>query len=584
MVKKDDSCNLLQHTTSYMAKKFLNGGSISEYERIDPSENFEDEQENSNSGNAETFIGASGVISTAFDHFDKLSAHIERTKNIYSKRNVLIELSESELNQNIIDNEYEIISDIENDIKFYEEEFISDREDKTKLSYMEIAKLFEEENNFLCIDKMLNIYDRKYGLFVPLDKNSSDALIRRQSPEEIKNRLNKNTISEIVLWLHSKTHWRKIDGEKLKQINSNYVNFQNCTLKLPSLEIYEHSPSFYCTNVLSVDYSDEYCDDYKSSFFFKAINDSLGDSKRKIDLLQEIFAVAIAGIPLKHFYYFYGVPDSGKSKIVDILRCIVGEEYTSAIPLKNLDARFGLGLLDRKRLNVAGESNVITREGMEITKRITGGDYTLGEKKYENASEFYPQAALIFMSNHKLKIIDGQADLGFLNRMTVLEFSSSIPIEKQDAQLSLKLKSPDEINAIISWALQGVDRLYRNNFQLTHVANSEDYILSNSSTNLKSEQEILLARFRDYLNETFDIDSKSKEYYISVPDIFANFRTYMGLRETDDFEHKDNLCLHGILQDEYHLKKKRVKPPGQKTQQYGYYGLIPKEEMEGVAQ
>lgn len=233
------------------------------------------------------------------------------------------------------------------------------------------------------------------------------------------------------------------------------------------------------------------------------------------------------------------------------------------------------GGLARKRLSIAGECNEVTSAGMEIIKRLTGGDLTQGEKKYESAFDYFPEAVLIFMSNKKLRVLDGQADEAFLNRMTVLEFDRAIPLEKQDTKLSKKLKSANEIDAIIAWALEGVQRLYANNFRLTRTANPQDYILNDTSGITKNGREILVARFREYLQETFDINPKNKGDYVSVPDIFKGFKDYIGIAE--DFDYKEGLCLHDVLQNEFYLVKKRIKPAGHEHQIYAYIGLKSKQ-------
>jgi len=451
----------------------------------------------------------------------------------------------------------------------------SDVKKVENLSNLEMAELFEEDNKFLTIDKILNIYDKKFGLFIPFDSESTDLMIRRQAPPEIRNRLTSYIIREIVLWLKSKTNWEAIDGERLKRLNSNYLNFRNCTLELPTLQVYAHSPDFFCTSVLNVEYDERFVD-YRGSLFFKVLTDLIGDDPRKIDLLQEIFSVIIASIQLKYFYFLCGVPDSGKSKIADVLRYIMGSEYTSAISLKRFDGQFGLGGLRRKRLNIAVESNEITRAGIEIIKQLTGGDYCLGERKYEHAFEFFPQAVLVFISNHKLRVLDGQADQAFLNRMCILEFINSIPPDRQDNELASKLKSPTEINAIISWTLEGVQRLYRNNFRLTQIANPVDYITQDVIEESKNQREVITNLFSRYLEEYFNINPKDKIQYVSVSDIFDGFREYIGTDE--DFEYRESKWLHDTLQDSFNLEKRRVKPTGQLMQIYVYYGLSSKDE------
>jgi len=303
-----------------------------------------------------------------------------------------------------------------------------------------------------------------------------------------------------------------------------------------------------------------------------------GDNQERIDLLQEIFAITIANKNLKHFYYFYGVPDSGKTILTDLLKYIMGAEYTSALAWDRFDGEFKLSGLYRKRLNIAAESSKVTISGMEITKRLTGGDYISSGVKYEKDVEFYCLATLIFMSNHKLEVINGVPDKAFLNRMVVLEFSNSIPPEKQDGELFEKLKAPNEINAILAWALEGVKRLEQNNNKLTITANPEDFILHKSQIGVLHKKEDFVDSFKSYIIEEFDINSNNLKEFTVVPDIIRGFKDYIGVQDDISYEH--TLILHDILQDEMNLVKRRRTPYGKsralKAQEYAYLGLTPK--------
>jgi len=90
---------------------------------------------------------------------------------------------------------------------------LSDINEGTKLSRRQMAKIFADCNIFNIIDSVLHVYERASGLHVALNRDKANIIVRRQSPEEIKDKITSNTVSEIVLWLRSQENWKRMTGE-----------------------------------------------------------------------------------------------------------------------------------------------------------------------------------------------------------------------------------------------------------------------------------------------------------------------------------------------------------------------------------
>ncbi|UKJ47719.1 phage/plasmid primase, P4 family [Lysinibacillus sp. ACHW1.5] len=185
-----------------------------------------------------------------------------------------------------------------------------------------------------------------------------------------------------------------------------------------------------------------------------------------IKRLQELFGYVISGYrELKYLPFLLGVKDSGKSIILKLLEYLVGIENTTNLSFEQLNKSEYLVELFNKRLNTCGETSEVSLNKLDVFKKITGGDFIMARQLYNQPIKFVNTAVLVFAGNH-LPIIKGQDSYSaFSKRLLIFPFDYSVPKESQDIQLYDKLI--DEIDYIASWAIKGLKRLIKNNFEFT---------------------------------------------------------------------------------------------------------------------
>jgi putative DNA primase/helicase len=86
-----------------------------------------------------------------------------------------------------------------------------------------------------------------------------------------------------------------------------------------------------------------------------------------------------------------------------------------------------------------------------LIKLLTGGEEMTARPLYGAPFTFIPQFKLWFAGNHRPGIKGG--DYGVWRRVQLIPFSTIIPEEQRDPELSTKLKA--ELSGILNWALAG---------------------------------------------------------------------------------------------------------------------------------
>lgn len=105
-------------------------------------------------------------------------------------------------------------------------------------------------------------------------------------------------------------------------------------------------------------------------------------------------------------------------------------------------------------------------ESVAQIKQLTGDRNLLSsERKFCQRTQFTNQAKLLFCTNHPIRLSGEKDDTAFWNRLVLLPFENSVPVEKQDRDLLKKLQW--ERGWIIREALEAYRQLVQRNFQFT---------------------------------------------------------------------------------------------------------------------
>lgn len=430
---------------------------------------------------------------------------------------------------------------------------------KNNIEY-KVYKSLLERHQFRVHNDDVYIYKTKLGYFKKLTSHELKVLIRDGWNERIEMQLNKYKVDDII---------DRIKGTKSLQIDSNsfdqhddFVNFKNQVLCVISEELYDHTAKFNFKSYINANY-DPNIKEKKGKVFRKFIDQCTEGDTNKIKLLQEICGYAFSNYSnAKKFFVFIGKPHTGKSTLLDILKEIIGSEYTSAIPLHKLGDRFMTANLFEAKLNISGELNEGELKGLNTIKSLTGNDDLIAERKGKDPFVFKNRSKLIFAGNHMplLKRLDSTS--AFFDRIIFVMFNNSIPEDQRD--LNLKEKMLKEKDYIVSWAIKGLRRLISNNFIFTSCDESLEF---------KNQYIQDVNTAFSFIETCCDINSHNKDFRVHKKDLYGAYSKYcasnclIALNKTEFFNQLNSMSL----------EKKKFRFKGSIPLE-GYIGIALKED------
>lgn len=273
----------------------------------------------------------------------------------------------------------------------------------------------------------------------------------------------------------------------------------------------------YSWAIVDADYIED--SDICNAPVFKRFLESSLDYHEKPDktklLLQVIGYLLSDYVVAKKAFFFIGEPSSGKSKFLEFLQKLLGDEDVSQIPFSQLSSRFSQGLLRGKRLNVCTELPSDKFPSIEAFKALTAGDRVYGELKGKDGFDFYPRARIICAGNSVPvpRHVDGTVSI--TDRMTFLFFGHSIPREEWNLDLVNDLL--EERNIICSLAVKALREIAMQNFEFMLPDDSKAFVVS-----YKDSLNPVDAFFREVCEIQADATVSSQQLWDSFTEFCSN--------------------------------------------------------------
>lgn len=251
------------------------------------------------------------------------------------------------------------------------------------------------------------------------------------------------------------------------------------------------------------------------------------------DILLQIPAHAILGMfgrVYKKEYFLKGVPESGKSTLLDMYsRRFFGSSVCSAISLQALlNKRFSLAGLDGKILNVYADLGNQQITDIGLFKAIRGGDPFEVERKGKDPYSMTNKALLVFSANKYPKIICG--DDAFWKSWISLEFEKSFAM---DPTFFEKTFTDVNMSGLLNLVLERMREIIKNGLKLSD--NVESKWLNDASSSHRFIRECL---------------EKSKGAVIVKNDLYAQYAIYCDEGDYEVEGHRiftDAMKLQGAL-------------------------------------
>ncbi|MDG6877573.1 DNA primase family protein [Clostridium perfringens] len=310
--------------------------------------------------------------------------------------------------------------------------------------------------------------------------------------------------------------WDILVSKDFDNFNRNpyLVNVRNGLLDIRDMSFKEHTPSYLSTVQLNVEYNPQVdCPQFK-----KFLNEVL-DCKL-IPLVQEIVGYLLTtNTASQKAFVFWGPARTGKSTLLWVVEyLLLGKKNVSNIPWQEIGDKFKTAELLGKLANVFSDLPSKSIDDTGIFKVVTGEDYLMAEKKNKNPFKFKPFARLVFSCNELPRNYVDRTE-GFYRRLIIVPFNRQI--EKSKIDKALKYKFQREKEGILNWALEGLKRLYENNFEF-----SENELTDGVKKEYKRENNNVIS----FVEECCELDGLFSCSRIELYEAYKEFCVEAGLK------------------------------------------------------
>ncbi|XZN60519.1 phage/plasmid primase, P4 family [Clostridium perfringens] len=310
--------------------------------------------------------------------------------------------------------------------------------------------------------------------------------------------------------------WDILVSKDFDDFNRNpyLVNVRNGLLDIRDMSFKEHTPNYLSTVQLNVEYNPQVdCPQFK-----KFLNEVL-DCKL-IPLVQEIVGYLLTtNTASQKAFVFWGPARTGKSTLLWVVEyLLLGKKNVSNIPWQEIGDKFKTAELLGKLANVFSDLPSKSIDDTGIFKVVTGEDYLMAEKKNKNPFKFKPFARLVFSCNELPRNYVDRTE-GFYRRLIIVPFNRQI--EKNKIDKALKYKFQREKEGIFNWALEGLKRLYENNFEF-----SENELTDGVKKEYKRENNNVIS----FVEECCELDGLFSCSRIEIYEAYKEFCVEAGLK------------------------------------------------------
>jgi len=309
--------------------------------------------------------------------------------------------------------------------------------------------------HFRAIYELDELYMYKDGIYVPCEDILARLLQKTWDYSEIRKykALTTRNFSEIIGQLKRRNYIRY---ENIYGASKKYVNFKNGLLNLETLKLEPHDPEkFFLTQI-----PHNYNPNARSELFENFLRDVFPEQYHAV--LQEFIGYCLlSDCRFEKALAIVGREGTGKSTFLEAIWNAFGKENVSNFSIQQLETeRFTRVELLGKFVNIYNDLPYETIEDSAIFKQLCSGDPIGVEKKFHQPFQAKLHTKMIFAANQLPKPRDWSG--AFFRRWIIVEVNSAEG-RQTDPLMKEKLKSEEVAEAILAWAVEGLQRLLKNN-------------------------------------------------------------------------------------------------------------------------
>ncbi|MEM1485552.1 phage/plasmid primase, P4 family [Oscillospiraceae bacterium PP1C4] len=282
---------------------------------------------------------------------------------------------------------------------------------------------------------------------------------------------------------------------------TDHINLANGILDIRDMTLASHSPSFYSTIQLPINY----CPNAGCRRFVQYIKEITGNDQELACVLQEVVGYCLChNVKAEKAFFLFGMGKNGKSVFIKVIEQLVGNENISNVELEKLGSSFGIASMVNKNVNISAENELKTKLNTQYFKAIVSGDTLNISRKYKDDIQCSLSCKLIMLANS----LPDTADFtyGYFRKILIIPFNQKFDEENQDVYLFEKLSK--ELPGILNWALEGLNRLQANSYRF-----STSTAINNLMKSYNNEQNPTGDFFKEFYEEYENGKIKKSELY-----------------------------------------------------------------------
>lgn len=240
--------------------------------------------------------------------------------------------------------------------------------------------------------------------------------------------------------------------------NAHLIAFKNGVYNVADDQLHPFSPEYIITNKIPWDYNP----DAKCDLLDKTLDKLACNDPEIRALLEEVAGYTFyRRNELRKSFILIGDKANGKSTYLDMVNCMLGEQNTANLDLKDLGDRFSPASLFGVLANIGDDigDDFISGQTAAQFKKVVSGSRIRGERKGEKEFFFDPYCKMIYSANNIPRIKDKSGAV--IDRMIIIpfyaKFSRTDP--DYDPYIKYKLRERDAMERLIVLGIQGLRRV-----------------------------------------------------------------------------------------------------------------------------
>ena len=212
-----------------------------------------------------------------------------------------------------------------------------------------ISELFSASNFIASCQDEIYYYDKAHGCFVKRVASYVKRDLMNQFSNDERLVVSADNVNKAYKHLLLNPD---IQRDLTQMINLPLINCENGVYNLETGELEKHSPQFGFTSYIQAKYDKN----AKGKVFKRFLKDITAGNKDSIQFLQEVIGYLLSTyVWAKKAFIFYGVPNSGKSVLLNVIGKIIGKENVSNVALQQLSDSCHVAQLKDATVNIASD-------------------------------------------------------------------------------------------------------------------------------------------------------------------------------------------------------------------------------------